>query len=138
MDGTSGSPMKTCMSYSSREGPIGICWYKDGTYPDSGYTEGMRMIWFADTSTNPWGIHAFGNYDWHEAADPEYWYYYQSGGESYPTTTGISGMYVNRIYIYSDDAPPAAPVAAFSVNTPVRHCPSYGHVHRFFKRDRNL
>ncbi len=37
-----------------------------------------------------WGYHVFGNYDWHEAADPEYWYYYQSGGENYPTTTGLS------------------------------------------------
>lgn len=93
---------KNVYEYSSREGPVGICWYKDGKYPDTGYTEGMRMVWFADNSTNPWGIHAFGNYDWHEAAAPEYWYYYQSGGENYPTTTGISGQYVNRIYIYSN------------------------------------
>ena len=68
----------------------------------------MRMIWFADTSNNPWGCHAFGNFDWHEAAAPEYWYYYQSGTEKYPTTTGISGQYVNRIFIYSNQAPPAS------------------------------
>ena len=99
---------KNVYGYSSREGPIGISWYKDGTYPDSGYTDGMRMIWFADTSNNPWGCHAFGNFDWHEAAAPEYWYYYQSGTEKYPTTTGISGQYVNRIFIYSNQAPPAS------------------------------
>jgi hypothetical protein len=63
---------KNVYEYSSREGPVGICWYKDGKYPDTGYTEGMRMVWFADNSTNPWGIHAFGNWDWHEAAAPEY------------------------------------------------------------------
>jgi PKD repeat protein len=105
---------KNVYEYSSREGPVGICWYKDGKYPDTGYTEGMRMVWFADNSTNPWGIHAFGNWDWHEAAAPEYWYYDQPGGENYPTTTGISGYYVNRIYIYSSEAAPSAPGAAFT------------------------
>jgi len=99
--------------YSSREGPIGICWYKNGQYPDSGYSDGIRMVWFADNSTNPWGIHAFGNWDWHEAAAEEYWYYYISGGEYYPTTTGISGQYVNRVYIYSNDPVPTVPEAAF-------------------------
>src|SRR5690606_1475086 len=72
--------------YSSREGPIGICWYQDGKYPDSGYSDGMRMVWFADDSVNTLGtggagVHAFGNYDWHEAADEEYWYFYVQGGE---------------------------------------------------------
>jgi PKD repeat protein len=101
---------KNVYQYSSREGPIGITWYKNGLYPDSGYTDGMRMVWFADDSVNKLGpggtgLHAFGNWDWHEAADPQYWYYYISGGEYYPTTTGLSGQVVNRIYIYSDDAP---------------------------------
>ncbi|MDD3135923.1 MAG: NosD domain-containing protein, partial [Methanoregula sp.] len=105
---------KNVYQYSSREGPLGICWYQDGKYPDTGYSDGMRLVWFADTSVNPGGLHAFGNYDWHEAAAPEYWYYYNSGSEYYPTTTGLSGKYVNRIFIYSNDAPPVAPVAAFT------------------------
>ncbi len=49
---------------------------------------GMRLVFFADNSTNPGGIHAFGNYDWHESAASEYWYYYREGDEKYPTTTG--------------------------------------------------
>jgi PKD repeat protein/DMSO/TMAO reductase YedYZ molybdopterin-dependent catalytic subunit len=126
---------KNVYDYSSREGPIGLSWYTDfdfnpataGMYPDTGYSDGMRLIWFADNSTNPWHINAFGNYDWHEAADSVYWYYNTGdAGELYPTTTGLSAKYVNRIYIYSDDAPPApvAPVAAFSAtplsgNTPL-------------------
>jgi hypothetical protein len=113
---------KNVYQYSSREGPMGLTWYTDfdfdpttsGKYVDSGYSDALRMVWFADDSVNPGGLHAFGNYDWHEAAAPEYWYYYISGGEYYPTTTGLSGKYINRIYIYSDDAPPVAPVAAFS------------------------
>ena len=110
-------------AYSSREGPIGICWYKNGQYPDSGYSEGMRMVWFADTSINPWGIHAFGNWDWHEAADEQYYYYYQQGSQMYPTTTGLSGQYVNRIYIYSDEAPPVAPVADFTADVTTGSAP---------------
>jgi len=105
--------------YSSREGPIGLTWYMNGNYPDSGYSDGMRLVWFADDSVNTLGpggagVHAFGNFDWHEAAAPEYWYYYQQGGENYPTTTGLSAKYVNRIYIYSNESPPA--VAAFTAN----------------------
>ncbi len=99
--------------YSSREGPIGLTWYMNGNYPDSGYSDGMRLVWFADDSVNTLGpggagVHAFGNFDWHEAAAPEYWYYYQQGGENYPTTTGLSSKYVNRIYIYSDDPAPSS------------------------------
>ena len=98
--------------YSSREGPIALTWYMNGNYPDSGYSDGMRLVWFADDSVNTLGpggagVHAFGNWDWHEAAAPEYWYYYVQGGENYPTTTGLSAKYVNRIYIYSDDPAPS-------------------------------
>ncbi len=100
--------------YSDREGPMAVCWYKNGLYPDSGYTEGMRLVWFADTSVNPWGYHVFGNWDWHEAAAEEYWYYFwNSATEKYPTTTGLSVQNVSEIIIYSDDPVPA-PTAAFS------------------------
>jgi len=92
---------KNVYNYSTREGPMGVTWYMNGYYPDTGYSDGMRLVWFADTSVNPWGIHAFGNWDWHEAADPEYWYYYVSGGEYYPTTTGLSVKYVRYLEIYS-------------------------------------
>jgi hypothetical protein len=61
----------------------------------------MRLLFFADNSTNPWGIHAFGNSDWEKSAAPEYWYYYQQGNEKYPTTTGLSVQSVSDILIYS-------------------------------------
>jgi regulator of RNase E activity RraB len=87
---------KNVYEYSDREGPMVICWYKDGNYPDSGYTDGMRLVWFAEATykegpTSIEGLpsgyyHVFGNWDWRIAADPEYWYYYS--GE-YPTTTGL-------------------------------------------------
>ncbi len=101
--------------YSGREGPMILAWYNGaeapGTWERQGtgyvpdYQSGMRLIWLADTSTNPQGLHAFGNYDWHEAADPEYWYYYQSGGEGYPTTTGLSGKFISEIHILSNREP---------------------------------
>ncbi|MGI6514985.1 MAG: hemoblobin-interacting domain-containing protein [Syntrophomonadales bacterium] len=93
-----------------REGPMVLCWYKDEMYPDSGYEDGMRLVWFAaptykEGPTSIEGLpsgnyHVFGNWDWHEAADPEYWYYYQG---QYPTTTGLSVQNVSRINIYTSD-----------------------------------
>ncbi|KQC04222.1 MAG: hypothetical protein APR53_00130 [Methanoculleus sp. SDB] len=97
---------KNIYEYSSREGPIVLAWWRpDLGYVSEDYFEGMRMVWFADTSTNPFGLHAFGVWDWHEAAEEKYWYYYTTGGEYYPTTTGLSGMYITEITIYSDDDP---------------------------------
>ena len=60
--------------YSSREGPMVVTWScaglasYPGPYPDTGYTDGMRLIWLADTSVNPWGEHVFGNFDWYESS----------------------------------------------------------------------
>ena len=78
-----------------------IAWYHAGEGYVPEYRTGMRLIFFADNSTNPWGIHAFGNNDWHQSAAPEYWYYYQQGNEKYPTTTGLSVQYVSDVLIYS-------------------------------------
>jgi hypothetical protein len=88
-----------------RQGEMVITWYHANQSYVPQYTEGMRLIFFADTSTNPWGIHAFGVWDWHESAAEEYWYYYQQGGEAYPTTTGLSVMYVSEIRIWSSREP---------------------------------
>jgi len=97
--------------YSDREGPMVICWYRDGQTVETGYTEGMRLVWFADDSTNPWRRHVFGNWDWHEAAEEQYWYYFLNGGEKYPTTTGLSVQRVSELIIYSTRPAPEAPVA---------------------------
>ena len=96
---------------SSRQGPVVITWYCtgisscSGPYPDSGYSDGMRLVFFADDSINPWGKHVLGNFDWHESADSKYWYYYISGSERYPTTTGLSVKSVSEIQIYSNLPP---------------------------------
>ena len=98
----------------ARQGPMVITWYHnvDGYVPD--YRTGMRLVFFADNSTNPWGIHVIGNYDWHESASPEYWYYYRQGDEKYPTTTGLSVQYISDIQIYSSSTTAGDPASITS------------------------
>ena len=95
-------PYRNVYEPEPRQGPMVITWYhdEDGYVPD--YYSGMRLVFFADTSTNPYGVHAFGVWDMHECFDEEYWYFY--GGE-YPTTTGLSVQYISEILIYSEEEP---------------------------------
>jgi len=110
-------------NYSSRQGPMVLTWYRadEGYVPN--YTTGMRLVFFADTATNPWGLHAFGNQDWHESASPEYWYYYTQGNEQYPTTTGLSVQSISEMTIYK--AGRASLPAATSPAT-TRKAPGFG------------
>lgn len=105
-------------SFPTRQGPLVVTWWKAdaGYVPD--YREGMRLVFFADTSTNPWGIHAFGNWDWHESADEEHWYYYRQGDQKYPTTTGLSVQYISDILIYPGSAAQAEPRRMAIPNAP--------------------
>jgi hypothetical protein len=92
---------KNIYTPTPQQGPMVITWYHAGEGYVPQYRTGMRLLFFADNSTNPWGIHAFGNNDWYQSAAPEYWYYYRQGDEKYPTTTGLSVQYVSDILIYS-------------------------------------
>ncbi|NLM29138.1 MAG: PEGA domain-containing protein [Methanomicrobiales archaeon] len=93
-------PYRNVYEPESRQGPMVITWYRaeDGYVPD--YYTGMRLVFFADTSTNPDGVHAFGVWDMHECFDEEYWYFFQP---NLPTTTGLSVQYVSEITIYSEE-----------------------------------
>ena len=95
-------PYQNVYEPEPRQGPIVVTWYRadEGYVPD--YYTGMRLVFFADTSTNPNGTHAFGVWDMHECFDPEYWYFYN--GE-YPTTTGLSVQWISDIIIYSEEEP---------------------------------
>ncbi|WP_460008193.1 right-handed parallel beta-helix repeat-containing protein, partial [Methanogenium cariaci] len=90
-----------------RQGPMVVTWWRpDLGYPP-GYKEGMRLIFFADNSTNPWGWHVFGNWDMHECMDEQFWHYYVSGKDDYyPATTGYAVKYVDRVIIQSQDPAP--------------------------------
>ena len=81
-----------------QQGKMVIAWYNPtfGGYVPT-YDTGMRLIFFADTSTNPNGWHAFGDWDMHEAMPDSRWYYY---GASWPSSSGLSVQYVSNISIY--------------------------------------
>ena len=105
----------------ARQGPLVVTWYTadEGYVPD--YRDGMRLVFFADTSTNPWGIHAFGAWDWHESAAEEFWYYYRQGDQQYPTTTGLSVMQVAEIQILPAGPGPSDPgPSEGTTNAPTR------------------
>ena len=52
----------------SRQGPMVVCWYKEGTYVPE-YEGGMQIVFFTDD-------HIFGNWDMHECMASEYRYNY--------------------------------------------------------------
>jgi hypothetical protein len=90
-----------------RQGPIVLCWYngeettvgeRQGVgYPPAYYT-GMRLVFFADNSTNMNGEHVFGNNDMREVMPPEKVYLFDN---LYPSTSGYTVKWVNEITIYA-------------------------------------
>ena len=88
-------------SPSARQGQMVLTWYKadEGYVP--GYSTGMRVVFFADTSTNPWGLHVFGNADMKAAMPSGEWHYFNG---VYPTTTGLSVQSVSELRILSTQA----------------------------------
>lgn len=84
-----------------------VCWY-NGDESETGdpqgvgyvpeYHAGMRLVFFADTSTNPWGWHVFGNEEMHATLGDKEWHFYN--GE-WPSSSGLSVRDVSEILIYS-------------------------------------
>ena len=94
-----------------RQGSIMLCWFNGNEsvtgdpqglgYPPDYYT-GMRLIFFADTSTNPWGYHVFGDWDMHETMAPEYRHNFSG---IWPSSSGLSVKYVSEIAVEQGEAP---------------------------------
>jgi hypothetical protein len=80
------------------QGKLVVAWYNNdfGGYVPS-YDTGMRLLFFADDSTNPWGWHAFGNWDMHDTMPESRWHYYK---KRWPTSSGLSVQNVYNIDIY--------------------------------------
>jgi hypothetical protein len=106
-----------------RQGPIVLAWfngaepefgekYKTG-YPGlEGYHTAMQIVFMAGT-TNDAGQHVFGNQDMRVALPhEEYQHFYQG----YPSTNGLSGKWITRLIIYSQEEPP--PAAASTQSAP--------------------
>jgi hypothetical protein len=80
------------------QGKLVVCWYNadfGGYVP--GYDTGMRLLFFADTSVNPYGWHVFGNWDMHETLPESRWHYFSG---IWPSSSGLSVQIVSSIEIY--------------------------------------
>lgn len=84
----------------SRQGPIVICWWKDGQYTGT-WTDGMLLALFADNSTNPYGLHVFGHQDMHDCLPQSNWHWYYDGAIQYPSTNGMYLKWVSQVNVYS-------------------------------------
>ncbi|MFA5375472.1 MAG: hypothetical protein WC455_06940 [Dehalococcoidia bacterium] len=80
------------------QGKLVVCWYNAdfGGYVPT-YDTGMRLLFFADTSVNPMGWHAFGDWDMHETLPESRWHYYSG---IWPSSSGLSVQIVSKIEIY--------------------------------------
>ena len=89
-----------------RQGPIGICWYNGaeagagerqgrGYVPD--YYTGMRLVFFADNSTNTAGLHVYGNQDMYDTLPESAQHFY----DLYPSTGGLTVKWIDEIRVYS-------------------------------------
>ena len=110
----------------ARQGPMVVCWYngddhseegdQQGTgYPPDYYT-GMRLAFFADTSTNPEGYHVFGNSDMQVCMDKKYWHYFN--GE-WPSSSGLSVKYIDEIEITTTSQEPTPDKKTGSEQSPL-------------------
>ncbi len=120
-----------------RQGPMIISWWFNGSYVP-GFSDGMRLLFLADTSTNPSGFHCYGAWDMNQTLDPAYHYFYYNSGDPtpfYPTTTGLSVKYVNEILIYSEDSAPITRRCLVFRHTPNGECSVISPVYQFINRD---
>ncbi|MBR1368046.1 argininosuccinate synthase [Methanocalculus chunghsingensis] len=89
-----------------RQGPIVLTWY-NGADPDVGerqgtgyppdFYSGMRIVFFADTSTNTDGLHVYGNDDMKKTMPQSVHHFY----DLYPSTNGFTVKWVDEIRVYS-------------------------------------
>ncbi|MCK4269721.1 MAG: hypothetical protein KAW93_04500, partial [Methanogenium sp.] len=90
----------------SRQGKIVLTWWKDGSYSYDSFNDGMRTVFYADTSVNEWGEHIFGNQDMNATLDEKYWHFY----DGMPSSTGLCVKNVNTIKILTDEPAPTTDV----------------------------
>jgi hypothetical protein len=89
-----------------RQGAIAVCWFNGeesaigerqgvGYPPD--YYSGMRLVFFADNSTNIEGKHVFGNADMRAVMPAESVHLFDN---LYPSTSGYTVKWVDEIRVY--------------------------------------
>jgi hypothetical protein len=91
----------------SRQGQIVVSWYNGeettvgerqgvGYPPD--YFAGMRLVFFADTSTNLEGRHVFGNNDMRVVMPPATIHLFD---DLYPSTSGYTVKWIDEVKVYT-------------------------------------
>jgi len=89
-----------------RQGEIVLCWYngeeaakgeRQGTGYPPDYYNGMRLILFADNSTNEEGLHVFGNTDMRVSFPEERIHLFDN---LYPATGGYNVKWVDRLTVF--------------------------------------
>lgn len=90
-----------------RQGHPVVCWFngdeskvgeRQGVGFPPSYHVGMRLVFFADNSTNPDGKHVFGNADMREVMPAESVHLFDN---LYPSTSGYNVKWVDEIRVYS-------------------------------------
>lgn len=101
-------PYRNIYEPQARQGPLVLCWYngeetsvgeRQGIGYPPAYYNGMRLVFFADTSINPNREHVFGNNDMRVVMPREKVYLFDN---LYPSTSGYTVKWVNEISIYSN------------------------------------
>lgn len=91
---------------TERQGEIVLCWYngeeaakgeRQGTGYPPDYYNGMRLIFFADNSTNEEGLHVFGNTDMRVSFPEERIHLFDN---LYPSTGGYNVKWVDSITVF--------------------------------------
>ena len=84
----------------ARQGPIVICWWKDGQYTGT-WTDGMLLAFFTTAGRASDGKLIFGHQDMHDCLPESNWHFYYQGAIQYPSTNGMYLKWVNQVNIYS-------------------------------------
>ncbi len=94
---------ETIYSPVPAQGPMVMCWKKDGSYSGAGYDDGIQLVFFAQTA-NGSGQFVFGNQDMHDCLPEDNWHYYFDGGTQYFSCNGVSIKMIDTIQIYTSGA----------------------------------
>jgi PKD repeat protein len=60
----------------------------------------MRLFFLADTSSNPYGRHIFGDEDMRQCMVQKYWHFLSSDGINYPSASGLSVANIAYVEIF--------------------------------------
>jgi len=83
-----------------RQGPMAICWWKDGQYAGT-WTDGMMLAFFTTVPRTSDGKLIFGHQDMHDCLPEANWHFYYEGSIQYPSTHGLYTKNVSEISIYT-------------------------------------